>query len=93
MINLEECHKETTMQWPIIIVLVIVVPIIIFPVVFVWYLNIKGIRESVRAARRQQQIGEAELKREAKLRSFSTTAWQYIDTYLGFSKESSRRRR
>ena len=81
------------MQWPIIIALVIVVPIIIFPVVFVWYLNIRGIRESVREARRQQQISETELKREARLRSLSPTAWQYIDTYLSSSKESSRRRR
>ena len=45
------------MQWEFIIALVIGIPIILFPVAFVWYLNIGGIfalikeRRAIRSAR------------------------------------------
>jgi len=39
------------MEWQIIVALVIAIPIILVPVVFVWFLNIGGIYASVKEAR------------------------------------------
>ena len=39
------------MDWQIVVALVIAIPIILFPVVFVWYLNIGGIFAAVKEAR------------------------------------------
>ena len=39
------------MQWEFIVALVIAIPIILFPVAFVWYLNIGGIYAAVKEAR------------------------------------------
>ena len=78
------------MQWQIVIALAIAIPIIIFPVVFIWYLNIKGIQESIRRAHEQKQIRQAELRREDRLRRLSHTGWQYIDAYLSSSIEDTR---
>lgn len=78
------------MQWPVIVALAIAIPIIIFPVAFIWYLNIKGIRESIRKAHEQKQVREAELRREDRLCRLSRTGWQYIDAYLSSSVEETR---
>ena len=40
------------MEWQVILVLVIVIPIILFPAAFVWYLNIGGIYAAIREGRR-----------------------------------------
>ena len=39
------------MEWQVVVALVVAIPIILVPVVFVWYLNIGGIRAAVREAR------------------------------------------
>ena len=39
------------MEWQIIVALVVAIPIILFPVAFVWYLNIGGIYTLVKEAR------------------------------------------
>jgi hypothetical protein len=49
------------MQWEIIVALVIAVPIILFPVAFVWYLNLGGLVQAVREARQ----AKADHKKEA----------------------------
>ncbi len=38
-----------TMNWDIIIALIIAVPVILFPAAYVWYLNIGGIFSSLKA--------------------------------------------
>jgi hypothetical protein len=40
-----------TMQWELIVALVIAIPIILFPVAFVWYLNMGGIYAAIKEAR------------------------------------------
>lgn len=47
----EELKGGTIMQWESIMALVIAIPIIILPVVFVWYLNIGGIHANIKEAR------------------------------------------
>ncbi|MFC1956560.1 hypothetical protein ACFLWZ_08655 [Chloroflexota bacterium] len=39
------------MEWQIVVALVVAIPIILFPVVFVWYLNIGGIYAAIKEAR------------------------------------------
>ena len=81
------------MQWQIVLALAIAIPIIIFPAVFIWYMNIKGLRESIRKAREQQQIRETELRKEEKVHELAHTGWQYIDAYLSSSIEGTNGRR
>jgi hypothetical protein len=40
------------MQWEFIVALVLGIPVILFPVVFVWYLNIGGIYTTIQEKRR-----------------------------------------
>jgi hypothetical protein len=39
------------MEWQFIVALVVMVPVIMLPVAFVWYLNLGGILAAVRRAR------------------------------------------
>ncbi|MFC1958146.1 hypothetical protein ACFLVQ_01085 [Chloroflexota bacterium] len=48
------------MQWQLIVALAVAIPVILFPVAFVWYLNIGGIVHAVREAR------AAKVKKAAK---------------------------
>lgn len=52
------------MEWQVILAVVLAVPIILFPVAFVWYLNIGGIMAAVKEARERK----ATIKEEAKVR-------------------------
>ena len=42
------------MQWEFIVALVVVVPIILFPVAYLWYLNIGGIYAAIRQAQEKR---------------------------------------
>ena len=53
------------MDWPIILALVLVIPFILIPVAFVWYLNVSGLYQVMRDAR-QRQRRRAAASREAK---------------------------
>ena len=46
------------MEWQIIVALAIVVPVILFPVALVWYLNLGGIYEAVKEARARKAAQE-----------------------------------
>jgi len=39
------------MEWQIIVALAVIIPVILIPVVFVWFLNIGGILTSLKRAR------------------------------------------
>jgi hypothetical protein len=57
------------MQWELIVALVIAIPIILFPVAFVWYLNIGGIYAAIKEARARRvarEKGVGELVKAAK---------------------------
>ena len=43
------------MSWPIIVGLVLGIPLILLPVVFVWYLNISGLYQVLKAARERKK--------------------------------------
>ena len=46
------------MQWEFIVALVLAIPVILFPVAFIWYLNIGGIYHAIQAARKRRAARE-----------------------------------
>jgi hypothetical protein len=42
------------MEWKFIIALIIAIPIVIFPAVFVWYTNIGGLYQAIKKARERR---------------------------------------
>ena len=54
------------MEWQVLVALVIAIPIIIMPVVLVWYLNIGGILSAVREARARRVTQKEGVKVVAK---------------------------
>ena len=57
------------MQWGLVIALAVAIPIILFPVAFIWYLNIGGIYAAIKEARaRRAAIREKEKKVNAEAR-------------------------
>ena len=50
------------MHWELIVALVIVIPIILFPAAFVWYLNIGGIYAALREALKRRAIQQQKAK-------------------------------
>ncbi len=58
------------MEWQIIVAIVLAIPIILLPVVFIWYLNVGGMFTAIKEARARRaaikkDIG-AKVKVEAK---------------------------
>jgi hypothetical protein len=48
-------------QWQVIVALVVMIPVILFPVLFIWYLNVGGIYAAIKArqaAREQSKKGK-----------------------------------
>ena len=56
------------MQWELVIALAIAVPIILFPVAFIWYLNIGGIYATVKEARARRVAREKGAMAAAKVK-------------------------
>ena len=52
------------MQWELIVALVLAIPIILFPVALIWYVNISGLYQVMQDARQRQK---AKAAREKKL--------------------------
>jgi hypothetical protein len=46
------------MQWELVVALVIAIPIILFPVAFVWYLNVGGVYAAIKEARARRVARE-----------------------------------
>lgn len=47
------------MHWEFIVALIIAIPVILFPVAFIWYLNIGGIYHAIQEARKRRATREA----------------------------------
>ena len=46
------------MQWEFVVALVMAIPVILFPIAFVWYLNIGGIYAAIKEAREKRVTQE-----------------------------------
>jgi len=55
------------MEWQIIVALVIAIPVILFPVAFVWYINIGGIITAIKEARARRIARKKEANNQAKV--------------------------
>lgn len=53
------------MQWELIVALVIAIPVILFPAAYVWYLNVGGIFNAMKEARKKRAV-EKGVKAEVK---------------------------
>jgi hypothetical protein len=54
------------MEWWVILVLVLGIPLVLLPVALVWYLNISGIYQVIRATRARQKKRDEALKEAAR---------------------------
>ncbi len=43
------------MTWQLIVAIVVVIPLILFPAAFVWYMNVSGLLQVMREARQRQK--------------------------------------
>jgi len=46
------------MQWEFVVALVLAIPVVLFPVAYVWYLNIGGIYTALRKAQKRRAVRE-----------------------------------
>jgi len=46
------------MQWEFVVALVLAIPVVLFPVAFVWYLNIGGMAAMLKEARKKRAARE-----------------------------------
>jgi hypothetical protein len=51
-------EEVTTMQWEFVVALVLAIPIILFPVAYIWYLNAGGIYAAIKEARARRVARE-----------------------------------
>jgi hypothetical protein len=56
------------MEWQIILALVIAIPIILFPVAFIWFINIGGIWTAIKQARARRAVEGKKVGETAKAR-------------------------
>lgn len=56
------------MQWEFVVALVIAVPIILFPVAYVWYVNIGGIVATIKDTQAVRVVREKTVKGAAKIK-------------------------
>ena len=54
------------MEWEFIVVLVVAIPVILFPAAFVWYLDIGGVYAAIKEAREKRAAGEKAIGTEAQ---------------------------
>jgi hypothetical protein len=55
------------MQWPLVVALVVAIPVILFPVAYIWYMNIGGIIAAIKEARERRVIGEKKARTKGEL--------------------------
>ena len=53
------------MEWQVILALVLIIPVILIPVAFIWYLNIGGLYALRKEAKERRAASEKEIKTEA----------------------------
>lgn len=56
------------MQWELVVILVIAIPVILFPAAYIWYINIGGLVALFKEAREKRAVreGKRNLNKEVK---------------------------
>jgi hypothetical protein len=60
-------RRTNKMEWQMIVALVIAIPIILFPVAFIWFINIGGIYMAIKEARARRTAREKEVNKPIKV--------------------------
>ena len=55
------------MEWKAIVMLAIAIPVILFPVAFIWFINIGGIYTAIKEARARRVTAKKEAKEPVKV--------------------------
>jgi hypothetical protein len=55
------------MQWELVVILVIAIPVILFPAAYVWYINIGGLAVLIKEARAKRAAREVKLNLNKEL--------------------------
>jgi len=55
------------MEWRFVVALLVAIPLIIFPVVFIWYLNVGGVYHAIQAARQKRKAAQRQLVAEKEI--------------------------
>jgi len=63
------------MHWEFIVALVLAIPVILFPVAFIWYLNIGGIYHAIQEARKRRTAGQEKAKATKELLRTKEFRW------------------
>jgi len=56
------------MEWYVILILVLGIPVILFPAAYVWYLNVGGLYAAIKEAREKKAAREERIKSAASER-------------------------
>ena len=56
------------MPWQVIVALIVIIPVILFPAAFVWYLNVGGIYAAIKEARERRAVREEKAKTLAEVK-------------------------
>lgn len=54
------------MAWEFIVALVIAIPVILFPIAFIWYLNVGGIYAAIKRARAKRLAEKQDIRTAVK---------------------------
>jgi len=60
-------------EWQAVLALVVILPVVLFPAAFVWYLNVGGVYAAVKEARRRREAEEMKAKNPKVIEVGSTT--------------------
>ncbi len=55
------------MQWQLVVALVVAIPVILFPVAYIWYMNIGGIMAAIKEVRERRVAREKKAETKAEL--------------------------
>jgi len=61
------------MEWPVVVVLVVILPVVLFPAAFVWYLNVGGVYAAVKEARKRRVAAKQGTRSVKIIETESTT--------------------
>jgi len=48
------------MEWQIILAVLIVIPVVLFPIALTWYLNLSGVETAIKESKSKRAISERE---------------------------------
>ena len=55
------------MEWQVIVVLAVVIPVILFPAAFIWYINVGGVYAAIREAKEKRVAEKKGLNKPVKV--------------------------